>query len=248
MDVVVLDDAESVGDHVAGVVLGAVERDPSLVLGVATGGTPLPAYRALARGSGDCSGVRVVALDEYVGLPAAHPASFAAYVEREIAGPLGIPLENVAVPQGSGAQLERGITELGGVDVQVLGIGRNGHLAFNEPGSALDSRTRVVALSESTRRDNAASFGAEPVPTHGVTQGLGTILEARHLVLVATGVAKAVAVAAALTGATTPDCPASVVLLHPRVSVVLDEAAASALDGRWLVERTEHDRVHHPQL
>jgi glucosamine-6-phosphate deaminase len=118
-----------------------VERDPALVLRVATGSTPLPAYRALARGSGDFSAVRLVALDEYVGLPAGHPAPFAAYVSREIVEPLGLPAGNVVVPTGSGANVEPRIKSLGGVDVQLLGIGRNGHLDFNEPGSALDSRT-----------------------------------------------------------------------------------------------------------
>jgi glucosamine-6-phosphate deaminase len=118
------------------------------------------------------------------------------------------------------------------VDVQLLGIGRNGHLAFNEPGSTLDSRARVVALSETTRRDNARTFGAEPVPTHALTQELGTILEARHLVLLAAGSAKAAAVAAALTGPVAPACPASVVQLHPHVTAILDRSAAGRLDPR----------------
>ncbi len=228
MDVMVLDDDGAVGARVAELVLGSVERDPGLVLGVATGATLLPVYRTLARGSRDLSRIRVVALDEYVGLPAEHPASFAAYVEREIAVPLGLPPEHVVVPRNvGGPELEQRIEELGGVDLQLLGIGRNGHLAFNEPGSPLDSRSRVVVLSETTRRDNAREFGHEPVPTHAVTQGLGTILEARHLVLLATGEAKADAVASALNGPITPDCPASVVQLHPRVTVVLDQAAAS---------------------
>jgi glucosamine-6-phosphate deaminase len=246
MDVVVVDGAEALGEPVARLVSGLVERDPASVLGVATGGTPLPVYRVLARGSTDFSAVHLVALDEYVGLPAGHPASYAAYVEREIAVPLGIPTDHVVVPQRSGAELERRIAELGGVDLQLLGIGRNGHLAFNEPGSPLDSRSRVVALTESTRRDNAAYV--EPVPSHAITQGLGTILEARHLVLLATGAAKAEAVAAALTGPVTPDCPASVVRRHPQVTVVLDAAAASALQRRGSVDRTERERIHHPQL
>ena len=247
VDVVVVDDAEALGEHVAALVLGSVERDPGLVLGVATGATPLPVYRALARGSADFSAARVVALDEYVGLPAGHPASFAAYVCREITEPLGLPTRVVVVPQGTGQGLERRIRELGGVDLQLLGIGRNGHLAFNEPPSALDSRTRVVALSETTRRDNARAFGPEPVPTHAVTQGLGTILEARHLVLLATGETKADAVAAALTGAVTPDCPASVVQLHPRVTVVVDRAAAAVgLAGAGERRRSHADAVPRP--
>ena len=245
MDAVVLDDPEAVGAYVAGLVSRMVERDPALVLGVATGGTPLPVYRALARGSVDFSAVRVVALDEYLGLPPGHPASYEAYVKREIADPLGISPDDVVVPQGSGEELERQIAELGGVDLQLLGIGRNGHLAFNEPGSPLDSRSRVVTLAESTRHDNAAHVAGEAVPTHAITQGLGTILEARELVLLAIGAAKAEAVAAALTGPVTTDCPASVVQRHPRVTVVLDAAAASVVERRW-VRRERGARARPP--
>jgi glucosamine-6-phosphate deaminase len=248
MNVVVVGDAEAVGVQVAALVSRSVERDPALVLGVATGATPLPVYRALARGSADFSAVLVVALDEYVGLPAGHPASYAAYVEREIAVPLGIPSDHVVVPGESGEELERRITGLGGIDVQLLGIGRNGHLAFNEPGSPLDSRSRVVALTDTTRHDNAAYLDGEPVPTHAVTQGLGTILEARQLVLLASGASKAHAVAAALTGPVTPDCPASVVQRHPQVTVVLDGAAASVVQRRGSIAGAERERVHHPQL
>ena len=246
MDVIVVDDGAALGERVADLVGRLVVGNPALVLGVATGGTPLPVYRALARGSRDFSAVRLVALDEYVGLPAGHPASYAAYVDREIAVPLGIPPDQVLVPQGSGAEVERRISGLGGVDLQLLGIGRNGHLAFNEPGSALDSRSRVVELTESTRHDNAAY--ADPVPTHALTQGIGTILEARRLVLLATGAVKAEAVAAALTGPVTTACPASVVQRHPRVTVVLDEAAASLVEGRRVGQGAHGERVGHPQL
>ena len=151
--------------------------------------------------------------------------------------------ERLAVPDGSGADLttlvaaaatyEARIRDLGGVDVQVLGIGANGHLGFNEPGSALSSRTRVKRLSERTRRDNARFFrGIDDVPTHCVTQGLGTILAARRLVLVATGDAKADAVAAALEGPLTASVPASVLQWHSETVVCLDEAAAAGLRNR----------------
>ena len=232
MEVVVVDDAASVGARAGDEILAALAATPALVLGVATGATPLPAYRILAaaRASGaDFSAVHLVALDEYVGLPSGHPASYAAYVRDHIAEPLGVPPERVVVPHGSGVELEQRIAALGGVDVQLLGIGRNGHLAFNEPPSELDSRSRVVALSETTRRDNARHFGpGGSVPTHALTQGLGTILEARHLVLLVSGGAKSDAVAAALTGPVTPDCPASVLQLHPRVTAILDRNASAA--------------------
>jgi glucosamine-6-phosphate deaminase len=162
---------------------------------------------------------------------------------REVCDVIGLPPGRLAVPDGSGADLaalteaandyERRISDLGGVDVQVLGIGANGHLGFNEPGSAMASRTRVKRLSARTRRDNARFFThVSDVPTHCVTQGLGTILDARRLVLVATGDAKADAVAAALEGPLTASVPASVLQWHADTVVCLDEAAAAGLRNR----------------
>jgi len=156
---------------------------------------------------------------------------------------VGLSRDRLHVPDGTGADLEAltaaaraheaAIAELGGVDVQILGIGANGHLGFNEPGSALSSRTRVKRLSDRTREDNARFFAsADDVPTHCITQGLGTILAARSLVLVATGPAKAAAVAAALEGPLTASCPASVLQWHSDAVVVLDEDAAALLANR----------------
>jgi glucosamine-6-phosphate deaminase len=232
-----VDSADAIGPMAAGEVLDELAATPDLVLGVATGSTPLPVYRYLAavRADGtDFSGVRLLALDEYIGLPPGHPASYGEYVRSQIAEPLGVAPERVVVPSGSGDELEQQIRALGAVDVQLLGIGRNGHLAFNEPPSAIDSRSRIVELSHTTRHDNAHHFGpGESVPTHALTQGLGTILEARHLVLLGVGEAKADAVAAALCGPVTPACPASVVQLHPKVTVILDRAAARLVATRW---------------
>jgi glucosamine-6-phosphate deaminase len=162
---------------------------------------------------------------------------------REVCAPLGIPPAQLHVPEGSAAD-EAGlaaaaqaydelIRQAGGVDVQILGIGANGHLGFNEPGSALRSRTRVKRLSERTRADNARFFDSpDEVPTHCVTQGLGTILEARRLVLVASGPGKAPAMAAALEGPLSASCPASVLQLHADVVVCVDEGAATGLRNR----------------
>jgi glucosamine-6-phosphate deaminase len=228
LDLVVLDDAEAAAGHVAGLILDAVSREPDLVLGVATGAAPLPVYRALARGRGAFARVRLVALDEYVGLrpgtPRRTPPTSCARSRLRSASQRGMSW----CPRGAGPELARRVADLGGVDLQLLGIGRNGHLAFNEPGSPLDSRTRVVELTESTRVANAPYVDG-PVPTHAVRQGLGTILEASELVLLATAAAKAAAVAAALTGPVTTECPASVLQRHRRVSVVLDAAAASVM-------------------
>ena len=217
------------------------------VLGLATGSSPLGLYRELGRavdeGRADFGAAHGVALDEYVGLPPGHPEGYRQVLLREVCGTVGLSPERLSVPDGSGRDVptlmaaarafEQRIADLGGVDVQVLGIGANGHLGFNEPGSALTSRTRVKRLSERTRRDNARFFRAlDDVPTHCVTQGLGTILGASRLVLVATGDAKADAVAAALEGPLTASVPASVLQWHPDTVVCLDEAAASGLRNR----------------
>ena len=249
MEVVVSRTPEDTARTAADAVLGGLPHDGGrpVVLGLATGSSPLGLYRELGRaveeGRADFSAAHGFALDEYVGLPPGHPEGYREVLLREVCGVIGLAPERLAVPDGSGADLttlvaaaatyEARIRDLGGVDVQVLGIGANGHLGFNEPGSALSSRTRVKRLSERTRRDNARFFrGIDDVPTHCVTQGLGTILAARRLVLVATGDAKADAVAAALEGPLTASVPASVLQWHSETVVCLDEAAAAGLRNR----------------
>ncbi len=249
MEVVIRPTADEVARRAAQAVLERLPagRDREPVLGLATGSSPLGLYRelgrAVARGEADFARALGVALDEYVGLPPGHPEGYREVLLRDVCGVIGLAPDRLAVPDGSGhdvpslmaaaAAYEARIAQLGGVDVQVLGIGANGHLGFNEPGSALTSRTRVKRLSDRTRRDNARFFrGLDDVPTHCVTQGLGTILEARRLVLVATGDAKADAVAAALEGPLTASVPASVLQWHPDTVVCLAEAAAAALRNR----------------
>jgi glucosamine-6-phosphate deaminase len=218
-----------------------VRRNPAAVLGLATGSSPLPAYGELIRrhraGAGPSyAEVRCFLLDEYVGLPPGHPQTYRETIFRELTDDLGIPRERVhgpdaADPQHAGERYEQAIRAAGGVDLQVLGIGGDGHLAFNEPGSSLASQTRIKTLTDRTRRDNARFFGsADEVPEHVLTQGLGTILRARHLVLLAAGEGKADAVAAAVEGPVSASCPASVLQLHPHATVLLDDAAASRLE------------------
>lgn len=213
-------------------------------LGIATGGTPMPVYAELARrvrrGQIDLSTGFLVALDEYVGLGAQDRRSYAAYVHTNVAVPLGIAPGNVLVPDGLAADpdaeaeaYEQRIADLGGVEVQIAGIGSNGHLAFNEPGSALDSTTRVVALSGQTRSDNARFFDSRSaVPHHAITQGLATICHARSVVLLARGPEKSAALAAALSGPVSTEVPASVLQRHPEVTVVADRSAATELPDR----------------
>lgn len=242
-EVLVLDSAQEAGAFVADHIAARVLAAPRLTLGVATGSTPLSVYEALrerARAGVDFSGMAAFALDEYVGLPAGHPESYRAVVDREVTVPLALNPERVHVPDGSlagietaGERYERDLVAHGGVDLQLLGIGTTGHLGFNEPGSSFGSLTRVKTLTEQTRRDNARFFPSlDDVPVHCVTQGLGTILRARHLVLLAFGESKAAAIAAAVEGPVTASMPGSAIQLHSHVTVVLDDAAASALHHR----------------
>lgn len=229
----------ALGQAGADVVLQALAR-PAPVIGVATGSSPMPLYAALAASGADFGAATWFALDEYVGLPAGHPQSYAEVLRREIIDPLGLDPRRVHLPDPHRADLqdaahsyEQQIAAAGGIDLQILGIGRNGHLAFNEPGAALDSRTRVETLTQDTRHANQRFFASlDEVPTHCLTQGLGTIREARHLLLLAQGQDKADALARALTGPVTPECPASVLQLHGSVTILADNAAASLLTPR----------------
>ncbi len=236
-EVVIVRDAEEAGALAADAIEGLVRAKPDAVLGLATGSTPLTTWRSLARRGLDLSRVRGFALDEYVGLPREHPESYRSVILREVVDVLGLDPLLVRVPGDDGGPLttagrryEDAIAAAGGVDLQILGIGRTGHIGFNEPGSSLASRTRIKTLAARTREDNARFFSSiDEVPRHCITQGLGTILEARRLVLLAFGEGKAEAVAGAVEGPVTTSCPGSVIQLHPDVLVLVDEAAASRL-------------------
>ena len=236
-EVVILPSAAEAGAIVADRIAALLARKPDAVLGLATGSTPLPVWAALRERGMDLRHVRGFALDEYLGLPPGHPESYASVIQREVVEPLGLDPALVRVPGDdggpiatAGARYEDAIRAAGGVDLQILGIGRTGHIGFNEPGSSLASRTRVKTLTDATRADNARFFAsADEVPRHCLTQGLGTILEARELVLLAFGGAKAEAVAAAVEGSVSASLPASVIQLHPEVTVLVDEAAAARL-------------------
>ena len=236
-EVVIVESADAAGDLAADAIEHLVRDTPDAVLGLATGSTPLTTWRALARRGLDLSRVRGFALDEYVGLAAGHPESYRAVIMREVVEPLGLTPSLVRVPadegpiEHAGENYEAAIRAAGGVDLQILGIGTDGHIGFNEPGSSFASLTRVKTLTEQTRRDNARFFASvDDVPRHCITQGLGTILRARHLVLLAFGEGKAAALAAAVEGPLTASVPGSAVQLHPRVTVIVDEAAASQLE------------------
>lgn len=240
-EVIIVSDQDAAGAIVARDIADLITRRPDAVLGLATGSTPLAVYRALAKiiadEAIDVSQVRGFALDEYIGLEPGHPESYRAVITREVVEPLGLDPARVLVPgdnatsiQTAGEEYEAAIREAGGVDVQILGIGRTGHIGFNEPGSSLASRTRVKTLTAPTRADNARFFDSpDQVPMHCLTQGIGTILDARHLFLLAFGESKAEALAEAAEGPVTASSPGSAIQLHPHATVIADEAAAAQL-------------------
>jgi glucosamine-6-phosphate deaminase len=255
MEVVILPGSKQIASLAADAVEALLRRKPDAVLGLATGSTPLPVYAELAvrheRDGLDFSQVRAFALDEYVGLPAGHPESYREVIAREFTARVNISPANVHVPDGAAADIpaacrayEDAIRDAGGVDLQFLGVGTDGHIGFNEPGSSLASRTRIKTLIEQTRRDNARFFGSlADVPHHVLTQGLGTILDARHVILIATGAQKAQAVRNLSEGPVAAICAASVLQLHPHATILLDEAAASSLR---LADYYRHSYDHKP--
>ncbi|MER5883598.1 glucosamine-6-phosphate deaminase [Streptomyces sp. NPDC001941] len=256
MEVVIVPDAKAGGELIAEGIADLLRRKPDALLGVATGSTPLPIYEALKAkvdaGSVDASRARIAQLDEYVGLPTGHPESYRATVLRQVVEPLGLSEESFLGPDGSAADVQaaceaydKALVDAGGVDLQILGIGTDGHIGFNEPCSSLASRTRIKTLTQQTIDDNARFFDGDTaqVPRHVITQGIGTILEARHLVLLATGEGKAEAVAQTVEGPVAALVPASALQLHPHATVVVDEAAASKLK---LADYFRHTFVNKP--
>jgi glucosamine-6-phosphate deaminase len=242
MEVIILQDAKEIGGVAADAIGSLLSRKPNAVLGLATGSSPLAIYDELAArcDSGLISFGRAsgFTLDEYVGLPADHPQRYRTVIDDVFVSKVDFPVGAVQGPDGLAADLpaacaeyEDAIRAAGGVDLQILGIGTDGHIAFNEPGSSLGSRTRIKTLTRQTRVDNARFFGddIDAVPTHCLTQGLATIMEARHLILVATGRRKAEAVHHLVEGAVSALWPSTVLQLHPHVTVLLDEAAARRL-------------------
>lgn len=223
--------------HVARV----VREKPTAVLGLATGATPLTLYRELVRMHReeglDFGGVTTFNLDEYLGLAPAHPASYHAFMHEHFFAHVNIDPARIHIPDGLASDVpaycqgyEDAIRAAGGIDLQVLGIGTDGHIGFNEPSSSLASRTRIKTLTPRTRRDNVAAFGSpENVPFHVITMGVGTIMDAREVMLLAFGAKKAAAVAAAVEGPITAMSPASILQMHPVAKCIVDEAAAGRL-------------------
>jgi len=241
MEIIISDNYEQMSKAAARAVADLLNSKPNAVLGLATGSTPLGVYKELARlhkNEGlDFSQVTTFNLDEYVGLTKDHPQSYHYFMHENLFKHINIPVQNVYIPSGTTnnysafcAWYERRIEECGGIDLQLLGVGSDGHIAFNEPSSSLGSRTRIKTLARPTIEDNARFFEKiEDVPIYSITMGVGTILEARKIFFLANGANKADAVAKAIEGPVTSMITASALQLHPDVVAYIDRPAASKL-------------------
>ncbi len=244
MEIIICPDAAAASLSTADQLASLLHTKPGAVLGLATGGTPLALYAELIskfqKHQVDFSQASSFNLDEYIGLEPGHPASYQHFMEENLFRHINMPVGNTHIPDGLAADVpahceayELAIRNAGGIDLQILGIGTDGHIGFNEPTSSLASRTRIKTLTERTRSDNARFFSSmDDVPHHVITMGIGTIMESRAISLLAFGESKASAIANMVEGAVTASVPASILQMHPTVRVFLDEAAASKLERR----------------
>jgi len=252
MEIIIQPSADAASQIAARHIAKLVREKPHAVLGLATGSTPLGMYRELVRMHReqglDFSSVTTFNLDEYVGLPAEHPASYHAFMGEHFFSQVNVAPDRIHIPDGTTRHVpafcqryEEMIREAGGIDLQVLGIGSDGHIGFNEPSSSLASRTRIKTLTAQTRQDNAPFFGKpEDVPLHVITMGVGTIMDARQILLLAFGEKKAQAIADAVEGPITAMNPASILQMHPVAKCIVDESAAARLKRldyyRWVYD------------
>lgn len=246
---------DEAADLVADEILRALRKKPNLVLGLATGSTPIGVYERLVeahrRGGADFRNVTTFNLDEYIGLDAEHPQSYRHFMRKHLFDALALPRERTHFPPVEGSDLaaacdayERAIRAAGGIDIQLLGIGSNGHIGFNEPTSSLASRTRVKTLTDKTLSDNARFYGpGEEQPQMATTMGVGTILDARLILLQSFGHKKAHAIRAAVEGPVSSFWPASALQLHPDVKLYLDGESASLLTMRDYYRRTRQNEL-----
>jgi len=248
MEIIIQPSSEAATDIAARIIARLLREKPGAVLGLATGSTPLLLYKKLVGMNLDWSGITTFNLDEYIGLPREHPQSYHTFMWENLFRHVNIAQENVHIPDGNAKDIPRFCSEyedkiraVGGIDLQVLGIGTDGHIGFNEPTSSLASRTRIKTLTRQTHADNARFFGKdEAVPNHVITMGIGTIMETRQNILLAFGKHKARAVSEMVEGPVTSINPASILQMHPVVKVCLDEPAASELQRaeyfRWVYD------------
>jgi len=241
MEIIIQPDNRAASELAARRVATLVRGKPEAVLGLATGNSPLRFYAELVRMHRDegldFARVTTFNLDEYVGLAPEHPASYRHYMRQNFFDHVNVPDDRIHVPDGLAEDIpayceayEEAIAAAGGIDAQLLGIGSDGHIGFNEPSSSLASRTRIKTLTDQTRSDNAARFADHEVPRHVITMGIGTIMASRECLLLAFGSSKADAVAKTVEGPISATVPASILQMHPVARLYLDEAAAAKLE------------------
>ncbi len=260
MDIVIVADYQELSEIAAGYVIAHMKKKPRTVLGLPTGSTPEGLYSRLVeehrKGGLDFSTVTTFNLDEYLGLGPDHEQSYRHYMQKRLFGRININEEHTHIPDGLARDTDRCcrdyehlIESVGGIDLQVLGIGRDGHIGFNEPGGSLASRTRVVVLAPETVEDNSRFFSSvDEVPQLAVSMGLGTISDARRCVLLACGEQKAEAIEQSVEGPVTAMVPASVLQMHPETTLIVDEAAASRLRRKNYYRAVQEKREHIAQI
>jgi glucosamine-6-phosphate deaminase len=246
MLVIIKEDYDALSKEAAKIVADRLRKKPNLVLGLATGSTPVGLYKELIRMHKeeglDFSKVTTFNLDEYIGLPPNHDQSYNYFMQENFFKDVNINQRYIHIPNGMAKDVdkfcewyEQRIQDFGGIDLQVLGIGGNGHIAFNEPGSSLGSRTRIKTLTKQTIEDNSRFFDKyEDVPKYAITMGIGTIMGAKELLLLANKESKADAIKQAVEGPVTAMCPSSMIQMHRHAFVVVDKAAASKLEGNYV--------------
>ncbi len=254
MKIIITNNSHSVAEIACDNVVAQLKAKPFSVLGLATGSTPITLYEKLIerhkKGEVHFKEVHTFNLDEYIGLEETHPQSYRFFMDRYLFNHIDIQRDNIHFPEvmsdvlSAAKDYEAILSDVNGIDLQILGIGQNGHIGFNEPYSSLGSRTRVKTLTRNTVEANRRFFDEDEYQPHlAITMGLGTIMDARHVVLLATGESKAPAIRDMVEGALTASCPASVLQMHAKVTVVIDEAAAALLS-----DRDYFDWAHKEQL
>lgn len=256
MEVVIKKNYEDASKLAASLIADVIMKKPDAVLGFATGSTPLGTYKELVKlyrsKKIDFKYVITFNLDEYIGLPKTHNQSYYYFMLHNLFKYTNIKKENIHLPDGLAKNIEESceiyelmIKKAGGIDIQLLGIGSNGHIAFNEPGSSLGSRTRIKTLTEKTIQDNSRFFKKkEDVPRYAITMGIGTIMEAKEIILLASGLNKADAIADAVEGPITSHVPASILQMHPKATVIIEKSASVKLIGKY----PDNPQVYRPKL
>ena len=254
MEVIILNTEEEVAHLAADLIARQVQQKADSVLGMATGGTPVKTYEKLIakNQAGEISFKETTTfnLDEYIGLSPDHPRSYRYFMQENLFDHIDIQRERTHIPNGlaenpieAGPAYEAQIADAGGIDIQILGIGSDGHIGFNEPTSSMGSRTRIKTLTEGTLEDNQRFFKpGEVQPSLAITMGIQTIMEARHVILLANGAGKATAIRETVEGPISARCPASILQFHPKATIIVDEAAAQELELTAYYKRVREEQ------